>query len=109
MNKISPIYTITTIEKLKPDDRYYCQQGDTRCVGFYYDMESAEEAVIENRCDIFECLYDYAVIEQTPQGVYGTSSSEYKRWFYKYDHDNNKYVPIEEPECVKHIYGFGIG
>ena len=109
MDKCSSIYTITTIEKLEPDDKYYCQHGDTRCVGFYHDKKSAEEAVEENRCDIFECLYDYAVIEQTPPGVYGTSSAEYERWFYKYDHENKRYDPIEEPECVKHIYGFGVG
>lgn len=109
MNKESPIYTITTIERLEFDENYYCKHGDIRCVGFYYDKESAEEAVKENCCDIWEYLYDYAVIEQTPPGVYGTSSSGYERWFYKFNQEIKRYEPITEPECVTHIYALGIG
>lgn len=109
MSKEDLIYTITTLEKLEPSDNFYCEHGDTRCVGFYHDKESAERSVEENCCDIWEYLYDYVVIEATPPGVYGTSSSGCERWFYKFNQETERYEPIEEPECVKHIYGFGIG
>lgn len=87
------------------------QQSTPRVVGFYTNLETAQKAVEENWCDIFEYLYEYALIEEITEGIYRPN---FNRWLYKlkYDEDlnsNHIFHQIEEPEEMKHIVNFSMG
>lgn len=102
------IYTITTFENF---DNKYGRPSNSRCVGYYENFKEADKVVRDNFGDIYEWLYNYAVIEKVESGLYPGCI---ERWFYKVyieneDYKNVIYKPIEEPECVKHIVNFAIG
>ena len=82
--------------------------GDVRTVGYYYTYDDARDAVMENRADIWETCYDYAVIEKIAPGVYNGADRE-DRSLFKYDKENDRYLPIEEPDILRNTYGIGIG
>ena len=92
------MYFITTIDSKK---------DDTRCVGYYSIFEKAEEAVLENTFDIYETCYDYAIIENIPEGIYHYDE---KPVWYKWNDVDEKYEKIEQPpEKYKKWTGFAIG
>lgn len=103
------IYTITTFEEL--DNEYGGIAGASRCVGYYDNFKDADDAVKSNCCDIFETIYNYAVIEKVEPGLYPYCR---ERWFYQVHIENDdwlsaEYKPIDEPYCVKHFVNFAIG
>ena len=100
------ISVITTLEKIEPNDDYLALFGDQRVVGWYPEYSIAVEAVRENRLDINEEMYDYAVVEEMEPGLY---PNVVQRQFFEYDRNSDSYLEIEEPECVKQIVNFGIG
>lgn len=53
--------------------------GGNRTWGWYETFEEAERAVLENHTDIFECTYDYAVIEEVGPGV--MALGEVRQWY----------------------------
>lgn len=89
---------------------------DSRCWGFFYDLETAMEAIRHNATDMNEAgYYAYAVIEPKKQGLCYVEPSCSNRWFKaKYDTDKNGnkictgYVDCEEPEWAKQIVGWTI-
>jgi len=89
---------------------------DSRCWGFFYDLETAMEAIRNNATDLNEAgYYAYAVIEPKKQGLCYVEPSCSNRWFkakYGTDKDGNKictgYVDCEEPEWAKQIVGWTI-
>ena len=92
------MYFITTVDS---------KDGDTRCVGYYSTFETAEEAVLDNACDIRETCYDYVVIENIEEGLYQYDQNPI---WYKWDDLNEEYKRIEEkPKQYKNQIGFGIG
>ena len=92
------MYFITTIDS---------KDNDMRCVGYYSTFEKAEEAVLDNACDIWETCYDYCVIENVEEGLYQYDQNPV---WYKWDDLNEEYKRIEEvPEEYKKQIGFGIG
>lgn len=102
-----PIYTIGTFEEFKKigsGEEIY--PLGMRVVGFYTDKTKAEDTVINNVCDLWETIYDYAVIERIDEGIY---KSTHERQFYKYNMDLRKYESIEEPKELKHFAGFTMG
>ena len=94
--KDESIFLIETFQKI--DDLDF---GAERAPGFYYSLEDAEDVVINNCCDIWEFLYDYASIHEIKPGLYPHYEM---RKFYKYNELTEKYEPIEEPASLKH-YG----
>lgn len=64
------IYTVTAITK---------DGKDSRCLGFYLELESAKHAVNVNRCDMQECLYKYIVIEKQKEGIHTIAIPE--QWY----------------------------
>jgi len=93
------MYFVTTIDS---------KDGDTRCVGYYSTFEKANEAVLDNACDIWETCYDYAVIENIPEGLY---QYDFKPIWYKWNDIEEIYEKIDErPTCIdKCLIGFAIG
>jgi len=93
------------------DNEYGGIAGSSRCVGYYDNFKDADEVVKNNLGDIFETIYNYAVIEKVKPGLYPCCR---ERWFYKVHIKNNSwqdaiYKPIDEPYCVKHVVNFAIG
>ena len=97
----TPIYAITCLTRLE-ENNGWPDFGATAFMGYYFEKDVAFQAVKENRCDIAEHCYHYAVIERILPGLY---SYPKERWLFEYDHDNDRFVPIEEPEVLKHIGG----
>lgn len=100
------MYFITVFEKLEPSDRFYAEFGLQRTWGYYPEYEWAATALHENRTDMFEYCYEYAVIEKIDYGI--CALAEERQWF-KWNEEKRGYFEIEEPECVKHIVNFAIG
>ena len=101
-----PVYFITVIEKIEEIKGDFPKFGDRRTWGFFYDKNDAIEALHKNATDMCETIYGYAVIEESYEGICPNCIN---RQFFKWNHDNQGYFEINEPECVKRIYNFAIG
>lgn len=97
------IYTITAFQNL---DKDYGTSGSIRCFGYSMDFEYADSSVRNNVTDINEKIYNYVVIEKVKDGLNPVAR---KRWFYKYNIEEDIYESIEEPICVKQFLNFSIG
>ena len=98
------MFFITSFEHLP--DKKYLHTGDTRTFGYFDDREKAVRSLHENWCDMHECLYRYAVIEEIGQGIHPDVQS---RTFFEYDKERNGFFEIEEPKEVKHVCNFALG
>ena len=98
---------ITVFEKVKTNIGWP-DIGACRVWGFYTNKEDALNTLHENRTDLWETCYDYAILEPYYEGI-----SEYcfeeDRQFFKYDAEKDGYFEIDEPEGFNHVVGFGIG
>ena len=77
-----------------------------RCWGFYDNFNDANQAVRRNFTDMWETIYDFAVIEEYLLGISGYN---FNRWFYKYNIEMDMYDRIDEPEELQHYAGFALG
>ena len=92
------MYFITTIDSKKED---------TRCVGYYSTFDKAESVVLHNAFDINETCYDYAVIENIPEGIY---QYDFHPTWYKYQKLTDSYIKCEQPSFVQATsVGYSIG
>lgn len=80
----------------------------TRCWGFYDNKDTALAALHNNRTDMWETVYSYAVLEPYYEGLCGYCFDE-PRQFFKYDIEKDGYFEIEEPEGIKNYVGFALG
>lgn len=103
MNKI---YTITVCEKLEIDKYKFPDLGYSTTIGFYMSKDKAFNAVKSNALDMRETCYDFALIEETEEGLYKPSK---ERWWFKYNRSIDGYKEIPEPEGYKRFSGFSIG
>lgn len=99
------IHTITTLKTIygykNPAHAY---ELGTRVVGYFHKLETAKEAVESNACDIYEeGYYPFCVIESTFEGFYGFGDEYWYQWI------DGGYKPIDKPESLRHVCGFGIG
>lgn len=95
--KNDPIYVITTIVNEDVN-------SNTRCVGFFYDIYDANEAVVSNMGDMCENYYKYVVIEEKFPGINCTNKEQ---WWYVWN--GTKYMCCAVPESYKNTINFGIG
>jgi hypothetical protein len=100
------MYFITGLQKLETDNLGWLDYGDSRVFGYYSDLEIAKERVVQNACDIFECVYMYMLIEEIGEGLYSDCRN---RWLYKFNLKTKEYKSIEEPECIKNTCNFSVG
>jgi two-component SAPR family response regulator len=84
------MYFITTIEKT---ENLFDSFQNQRTVGFFENLDRAVDIVKNNRCDINETIYDYAVIEYLTDGLYPVAELVE---LYKFDHDKNEYFPCKD-------------
>jgi len=92
------MYFITTIEVKGKDIK------DVRCVGYFDTFEKAEKRVMTNACDIWETCYNYAVIENIPEGLY---QYDFHPTWYKYHKLTDSYNKCEQPAFVNPKGGIG--
>ena len=105
----NPIFRILMVENadkelISPTGKHlgWPDMGNTSDVGFYYDLGSAIDAVISNEADIRETVYDAAFVLCQPPGLYETVPRQ-GRMFFKWDPDNEQYIPTPEPKTYDHI------
>jgi len=118
------IYTITCLADLPPyclkgisKRKYskmmkdYHKYGGSRCFGWVSSFKQANEIVENNDCDLHEYSYKYAVIEKTADGPHAGFGQGRKEWWYKWEgsHETGAFEPIEKPEHLKCVVGWGIG
>lgn len=77
---------------------------EDRCYGWYPTFVEAEEAVFSNEGDLFEDLYEHAVIEKVPPGICARMFSEDDRkpeeWWYRVRSRTRDDIVMVEP-CSK--------
>lgn len=80
------------------------QSNAERCFGYYIELEDAITALRLNSCNMFETMYEYAVIEKIGEGIH--PDAEIMGW-YKYNEEANSYEPIEVGRTGFCNYAFG--
>ena len=100
------MFFITVFDDIIPNDDYFVEYGDKRTWGYFPEYEWAAMALHENKIDMHEGCYNYAVIEKIGYGICATV--EMSQWF-KWNKEKRGYFEIKEPECVKHLTNFAIG
>ena len=96
------------MHKIEISDLGWPQTGATRTWGFYTKKEYALEALHNNVTDMWETIYDYAVLEPYEEGISGYCYDKERTWF-KYDKEIDGYKEIREPIGVRHFHGFAFG
>lgn len=93
------IYTVTTFERMRLDPGGFPDFGDARTPGFYLTFEEAEAALADNRCDIWETRYDYALVERVRPGLYPQLAGDFDEdfTFFAYDVEEGGYVRTDLP------------
>lgn len=77
---------------------------DTRCVGYFKTFEEAENIILNNVGDINETIYDYAVIENIPEGLYQyDQNASWYKW------NNGRYEKTNKLDVYNHLVGWAIG
>ena len=101
------IYAIMMCERMGVKN-FLPDLGTSRLIGWYGAYETAVSSVTKNLCGFDKCYYNYVLIEKVEEGLYmPTNSSE--RWWFKYDHETDTCVSVEEPKEYEHYSGFTIG
>ena len=109
-NAPNPIFEIMLFEYPDKEMTYPTSRGnvysgwpDTGCidhVGFYYELDTAIQAMNENWCDIQEtCYYAGFILCRFPGLYYAATSRMYFLW----DKEKKGFFEAEEPEIFKHI------
>ena len=72
-------------------------------IGWYPNVEDAVDAVLENRCDIWETCYEGAMVICRYPGLY-VPGSNVNRQMFKWNMATMQYEPLEsEPDIYAHI------
>lgn len=98
-------YTLTTIASA---ERY----GGTRTVAIFDEFAAAEAHVLGNWGDLFECSYDFAVIEALALNELYAGLDLYRSqyWYmWQGDYPSGAYAPIEKPEPFADLGEFAVG
>jgi len=85
------MFFITTIENI--DDEMF---DLSRTVGYVESLEEAKEILEYNCCDLYETIYEYAVIEDIKPGLY--QGHKGKKYWFKWNEEKEGYEEIEKPE-----------
>ena len=97
---------ITVMRKLEKNSKGFLETSCSRCWGFYSNKEDALNTLHENRTDLWETVYDYAVLEEYYEGINNFNFEN--RQFFRYNKEKNGYFEIEEPSEAKYRAGFAL-
>lgn len=97
---LEAIYTVTTLH-------FRDQQfgSSPRTVGWFVDLETATQCILQNWGDINETSYDHAVIERVTPGLYAIDDRQ-EKWF---EWQDGRYVASEKPERLIGTVFFSMG
>lgn len=106
----NPIFEIMLFEYPNKEMTYPTSNGnvrsgwpDTGCVanmGFYYELDTAIQAMNENWCDIQEtCYYAGFILCRFPGLYYAATSRMYFLW----DEEKKGFFEAEEPKIFAHV------
>lgn len=109
-NISNPIFEIMLFEYPNKETTYPTPEGnvrsgwpDTGCVanmGFYYELDTAIQAMNENWCDIQEtCYYAGFILCRFPGLYYAATSRMYFLW----DEEKKGFFEAEEPKIFAHV------
>lgn len=100
------MYFITCFSKYEKTELGWPDIGASRTVGYYLHKEWAIEDLHNNNCDIRECLYDYAVVEKIPIGLYPIAEETI---YFKWDKDRQGFYEIDgtdmQDNCGNYAFG----
>ena len=102
--EIEYIYSLTMLEiggLIEVVDEY--ATADKWTVALNEDLEVLKRIIKNNKGNVNDCTYEYAVIEKVP--INGLQDSGEVIQFYKYNHHQNIYQPSESPFKNK-VVGF---
>lgn len=78
-----------------------------RCAGYTKTFEEAEGIVLKNEYDIFDEIYNYAVIEKINSGIY---QYDVNAAWYRMDYAISEVSKMEKaPDFARGVVGFAIG
>lgn len=97
MEKNQLIYIVTAIEP----DNYR-----SRAFGFFFTLNEAFDAVLQNHGNLHECLYDHVVIEKLGPGIHALCLREY--WF-RWNIKEKKWKTCDKPVFATGLINWGIG
>ena len=100
------MFFITCFEKCEKDERGYFNSGDMRTFGYFDTVEACIQALNENVCDMHECLYEFAVIENIGQGIHPHAKEI--SWF-RWNDEKQGFFEIEKPECSRNYSHYALG
>lgn len=76
--------------------------GCKECVGFYFDIDSAIQAMNENWSDIQECVYHAGFVLCQYPGMYECAGPD-ARIYFLWDEDKEGFFEAEEPAIFEHF------
>lgn len=79
---------------------------DKRTFGFYECRDSAEIAVLKNKCNMHEGLYEFLVIEHIEEGVHPLTLSE--KW-YRWDYEKHHWKECRRPKQFLGTINWALG
>ena len=100
------MYFITCFERYGKTKLGWPDIGSSRTFGYYLNKEMAIEALHTNHTDLHECLYNYAVIEKIPMGLYPVAKETI---YFKWDEEKQGFYEIngnDMKDCFGN-YAFG--
>lgn len=100
------MYFITCFQKYEQTKYGVPDIGDSRTFGYYPHKEWAIEDLHKNNLDMREAVYDYAVAEKIPMGLYQLAE---ERIFFKWDEEKHGFFEVDGSEfedCFGN-YAFG--
>lgn len=101
------IFVVTAIQ----DENLFIH-GVSRVFGWFSNLKEAREHVINNKGDIHEDRYCYAVIEEIASGIHPQVLNEY---WYEIDFESKEeteeilFKKCDKPKYFENTYNFGIG
>ena len=99
-----PIYRILLFSKIPTlNERGWPDCGTQDDVGFYYEYETAVQAMHENWCDIHECTFMAGFILTHFPGLYEAATIGEYRTYFEWDEERGGFFEKEEPDCFEHF------
>lgn len=98
------MYFITCFQKYEIGKLGWPDIGAARTFGYYNDRDVAIRMVECNNLDIQERIYEYAVVEHIPEGLYNVAE---ERIFFKWNEDEEMFEIIEgfDDHCGNYAFG----
>ena len=78
----------------------------TRVWAWFSKFEDAARTIIYNETDIHETMYEYAMVEAVPEGMLPL---RYQEWWWKWDNEQERYLPSSRPADYENVVSLSIG